>query len=256
MISAQIKCINQRVESIVCAPSFRLPFKYQYRILVKVQSLLEAHCFDFGNEKIPNMMEQQSWYDAESIELTRWMQAYTDNVKYLSLGDRKVLPSKFPVKVLDGLAKLRLSTVQRISIDMAEIFEILQAAIKFVSLLNGSERAARISEIKQKLHSTRKELNQQQNVLKEKLIDELTLVALRRAELDETETKVIEATKKLGESQRTETFHALGNTFLDITIDCKFCGQMQAGMIEEAKEEEGTQNGKKISTSAVKGICP
>ena len=256
MISAQIKSISQRVDSIVCAPSIRLPFKYQHRILVKVQSLLETCCFDFGNEKTPHLMNQQNWHDAESIELARWIQAYTDNMNNLSLGDRKILPSKFPVKIHDGLAKLRRSTVQRISIDMAEMFGIFEAAVEFARLLNGSKGAARILEIKQNFQSTRNELDQQQNVLKEKLITELTLVARQRTELDERETKAIEATQKLGELQRTEAFHALGNSFLDVTIDCNLSAPMQAVMAKEAKGEEGILNGKKTSSSAIRDICP
>ena len=115
-----------------------LPFRTQHRILVLVQSLLEECCLDFGEAWVPKLMEAQNWHEAESIELTKFVQRFSKYAKSLPKGALKPVRDKSAAEVLFATSKLRHSAVHRLSTSASGIMSMLTAAIDFAEILNDS----------------------------------------------------------------------------------------------------------------------
>lgn len=52
--------------------SVYLPFRTQHRLLVKVQTILEQACFEFGQCSMPDVLQTHRWECPESCELNLW----------------------------------------------------------------------------------------------------------------------------------------------------------------------------------------
>ena len=181
-----------------------LPFKTQHRILVLVQSLLEECCLEFGNTWVPDLMEAQKWYEAESIELNKWNHRFSKHAKSLPPSAMKSIAGKSTAEILFGTSNIRHSAVHRLRTSAAGILNMLSAAITFAEALNDSKRAQRVTEIKRQLEASVEEIVQHQNLLERKLTGQLEDLARRRAELDELERSAIKEMLETDQEQRTE----------------------------------------------------
>ena len=188
-----------------------LPFKTQHRTLVLVQSLLEECCLEFGNTWVPDLMEAQKWYEAESIELNKWNHRFSKYAKSLPPAAMKSIAGKTTAEVLFGTSIIRHSAVHRLRTSAASTLNMLSAAITFTETLNDSKRAERVTKIKRQLEASVEEIVQRQNLLERKLTDQLEDIARRRAELDELERSSIKEMLEADKEQRTEIGSAFEN---------------------------------------------
>ena len=181
-----------------------LPFKTQHRTLVLVQSLLEECCLGFGNTWVPDLMEAQKWYEAESIELNEWNNRFPKYAESLPPSAMKSIAGKTTAEILFGTSIIRHSAVHRLRTSAAGTLNMLGAAITFAEALNDSKRAERVTKIKRQLEASVEEIVQHQNLLERKLTHQLEDIARRRAELDELEKSSIEKMLATDQEQRTE----------------------------------------------------
>ena len=209
--------------------------------------MLEARCFKFGNEIFPDLMKQRKWLDAESVELARWIRVYEEIYK--------LLPPN-TIDMLEEMTRLCLIVVNRISIDMAETLDILEAAVKFAEMIKGSEEAATILEMKKKLQRSRETIDQQQGVLKYELLEELVAIKRQKSILRKKEDKVIREMQELDEKQQAQVFRVLAEDLLENKVICTSCAQTQAVIMRNSKLEEGAVNAQSLDSSSTKGIHP
>ena len=218
-----------------------LPFKTQHRILVLVQSLLEECCLDFGNTWVPDLMEAQKWYEAESIELNKWNNKFSRYAKSLPPSAMKSITGKTTAEILFGTSNIRHSAVHRLRTSAAGILNMLSAAITFAEAFNDSKRAERVTEIKRQLEASVEEIVQHQNLLERKLTGQLEDLARRRAELDELERSAIKEMLETDREQRTEIGSAFESFLVgseQVSNPCA-CGYTRSFGTPKAESEAG-----------------
>lgn len=169
-----------------------LPFRAQHQVLTLVQSVLEACCYDFGNAWVPELMEAQKWEEAESIELTRWVQKFSKHTKNVPLSATQEIPGKSLTQVLFETSSVRHSAVHRLRTSAAGIIKMLDAAVAFTDALRDTETTTYIARIRQNLAVNIENIVQHQTLLERKLSDELKDIARRRAELDDLEKLAVQ----------------------------------------------------------------
>jgi hypothetical protein len=169
-----------------------LPFRTQHQILTMVQSMLEGCCFDFGNSYVPELMEAQKWDEAESVELTQWIQRFSKHAKNLPPPATRAVAGKGLMEALFATSNLRHSAVHRLRTSAAGILKMVDAAVIFAQALKDATRATAIENIKDQLSVVIEDIEQHQTLLERKLSDQLEDLARRRAEIDELERQAVE----------------------------------------------------------------
>ncbi|KAF7502183.1 hypothetical protein GJ744_006763 [Endocarpon pusillum] len=162
-----------------------LPFRAQHQVLALVQSILEECCFDFGNSWIPELMKENNWEEAESIELTQWINRFSKHADSLPQVATKAPSGKGLKEVLSATSTVRNSAVHRLRTSATEILEMLDDAVAFTEALNDIEKATRIEKVKSEFRVIIDDVVEYQTLLACKLSNQLKDLARRRAEIDE-----------------------------------------------------------------------
>ena len=219
---------------------FYLSYRIQHKILVTTQSYLEARCFEFGHTKVPDLMKQRNWHDAESVELTQWIKAYMQLRKRLSPEIRKHLPKRFSAKIRNATADLCRLVIQRVSVEITDLIYILEAAVDLVNSLNDSDAAAEMMAIKDKIQSSEEDMRRQQVELKDELANELKCIMRQRNELKEKEREAFVKIQALEKSRRSDIIKRLEQALSENTEQCVSNAQTLIVLADEAKEWKGT----------------
>ncbi|TLD37085.1 hypothetical protein E2P81_ATG03897 [Venturia nashicola] len=140
-----------------------LPFPTQHRILARVQAMLEAACYNFGRQVIPDIMKNEGWDSPETIELSYCACAFKDNEDKFDAIKIKELGKPF-TEVLDLIVHLRHTVVHRLPVTAARTEQFLSAA-EHLSPVRHSEKVSATAAQQAELDRLGKEAGQ--DMLKE-----------------------------------------------------------------------------------------
>lgn len=161
-----------------------LPYRTQHRVLNKIQALLEESCFEFGKKWLSQIIAREGWEGPESGELTKWTMHLKKHIKHIPIPASCQIAGIDWERVFSGCRQLRHTAVHRLRITAKGILSLLDDANDLTKMLNDIERSSRIETVKDRLQSSIDDMVRNKHLLEEKLIDELQVIAKRRAELD------------------------------------------------------------------------
>lgn len=165
-----------------------LPLRTQHYLLVKVQTLLERACFDFGQQHMQSILQRHQWDCPEAAELNLWAAEFLNSQKLFA--KRKDVGKPLE-ELFRSVADIRHSAVHRIRISAKGIERFILDAESLAILLDDSERLRSLSELRRDTQSTIEELECNKHVLGAKLDEHLKKIAAERAELDRLEEGAI-----------------------------------------------------------------
>ncbi|KAF7548115.1 hypothetical protein G7Z17_g7260 [Cylindrodendrum hubeiense] len=170
-----------------------LPFKAQHKLMVEVQKRLEHLCYAFGQMTMKETLERRGWDCAESAELNDWMDEFLQNrTIFVDMGaDYESLE-----KLFQSVAEIRHTTVLRKRIDSKGIRKFMLDAQDLAELLNVKEHLTIISNLQLTIRVSLLELEENKGQLQSQLNDKLSVIAEKRARLDQVEKAAIAELRK------------------------------------------------------------
>jgi hypothetical protein len=190
-----------------------LPFRTQHRLLVKLQTILEQACFEFGQRNLPDVLKRHRWDCPESCELNLWAAEF--------LGHQSAFSEKGPsigkpfADLFRSVAAIRHTAVHRIRLRARGIEQFLLDSERLVMLLKSEESLKAVTKLRRDTQTAIEELEHNKHVLISKLEDSLKRIAAQRAELDRLEEVVVaDMAKEDGE------YEAFTGTNLEQGIEC------------------------------------
>ncbi|KAI4169187.1 MAG: hypothetical protein LQ348_007330 [Seirophora lacunosa] len=239
-------------DSITAYPGpIHLLFKTQHHLLVKVQTLLEECCFNFGKIWVPIEMEILGWHEAEAVELTQWTERF--------LGSIQPSPPPSAMKPITGTSmpevvrqtsRLRHAAVHRLPASPAKLVEMLGAAVSLAEALDGSEQAQKLARIKEQAENCMQEITQHQSLLERKLADQLEDLSRRRAELDELERLYKAEVAASSRKKRTEVGSTLEAVFNGCHLVCPISGCIHERCMDRQEKEVEMEGNQKPDSTA------
>lgn len=177
-----------------------LPLRTQHRVLVKVQTILEQACFDFGQQNMPDVLEKHGWDCAESAELNLWAAEFLECRSQFE--DREGATGKPLEKLFRSVADIRHSAVHRIRVSARGLEQFILDAESLATLLGDEVCLGSLRRLRRDTQLATEELERNKHVLTSQLEESLKKIAAQRAELDRLEKAAIaEVLREDGEYQ-------------------------------------------------------
>lgn len=184
----------QTASNVIHKPSLYpiyIPFKIQYLVLSRAQSLLEECCYNFTVQWLPDLLEQRHWDCPEAIELNKWTHIMAKRLGKLPSQAFARDSNASLTQMLMSINKLRHSAVHRLPTTAKGISEMIGSATRFANALRDSTRGQQLDELHRELEGKIRALELNKNFLETKLEGELQDIAKQRRELDEKEKEAV-----------------------------------------------------------------
>lgn len=177
-----------------------LPLRTQHGVLVKVQTILEQACFDFGQQNMPDVLEKHGWDCAESAELNLWATEFLNHRSQFD--DREGDAGKPLEKLFRSVADIRHSAVHRIRVSARGMEQFILDAESLATLLEDGVCLRLLRRLRRDTQLAIEELERNKHVLTSQLGETFKKIAAQRAELDRLEKAAIaEMVREDGEYQ-------------------------------------------------------
>lgn len=127
-------------------PALRLypPSRTQHKLLVQLQSVLEAACYEFGKRTMPDTLRRHGWDSAESLELNRC----TRVIQQWQFSD--VCPTNKPRdELFRSISNIRHTAVHRLRVSVDAIEQFFTDAETLLLLLGDDLRRSEIAMLRQ-----------------------------------------------------------------------------------------------------------
>lgn len=183
-----------------------LPFPSQHKLLVKVQTLLEAACYRFASIRLRNLLEAERWGCAESIELNIWSKSFRSTRDEFTADKLKEIGKPLP-DLLDAIAHLRHTAVHRIPISANRVIQFMVDAESLAKLLEDDACAKLLFHLRMATEVTIDELRRNKDLLELVMTENLKKFAIQRAELKRLEREAVES--MLREDSQFQKFSSL-----------------------------------------------
>jgi hypothetical protein len=165
-----------------------LSLQTQHHLLVKIQTILEQACFEFGQQAMPDILEKNEWDCPESGELNIWTAEF---LKRQGAFDKKRDVGKPLEKLFRSVADIRHAAVHRIRVSARGIEQFMLDAESLATLLGHVMSLAQLSKLRRETQMVIEELERNKHVLSSKLGETLESIAAQRVKLDHLEKAAI-----------------------------------------------------------------
>jgi predicted outer membrane protein len=158
-----------------------LPFSAQHRLMTHLQHRLEAICFSFGQQHMPEKLRAEGWDCPEAVELNVWTMEFRS---------ARCFKDRLPKAtqrwaLLSSVANIRNYAVSRTRIDSAELEKVLVSAAELAIVLG--EEGAMFEKLREEVISTNKWLGEETDQLQKRLDAKLNVFEAARAKVDALE---------------------------------------------------------------------
>ncbi|KAJ6439200.1 protein kinase domain-containing protein [Purpureocillium lavendulum] len=165
-----------------------LPFKNQHHLLVHLQQVLEAACYDFGRREMPEILQRRGWDCAEAVELNRWTEEFGKMHIHIPANERIKKPLD---QLFRSVANIRHTAVHRIRVSAKGTEQFLVDAEALAILLGDVKHVEKMSKMRRETQAAMEELQRNKQFLRSRLEDMLKGLAAQRAELKRLEDNAI-----------------------------------------------------------------
>lgn len=166
-----------------------LPFATGHRILTKTQFILEAACFRFALETIPEVLAKRGWDCAEATELNVIIRQLLNHKTSLQKLEAAAGPDLG--MLTRSMTKLRHATVHRGRLTAKVLEQFLADAETFATKLDDKEAISALSRSRGGVQKNIVEMENNKSMLETKLRKTLDDIAAQRAELDRLEKAAV-----------------------------------------------------------------
>jgi hypothetical protein len=161
----------------------------QHLLLVKVQSILEQACFEFGQQVMPDILKKYGWDCPEAAELNRWTMEFLQ--RQGQFGDKERNMKKPLEKLFRSVSAIRHTAVHRIRVSAKHTEQFILDAEALLTLLESEKHLKLLTKLRQDTQLAIEELERNKHVLGIKLEETLKGIAFQRSELDRIEKACI-----------------------------------------------------------------
>ncbi|POR32466.1 Uncharacterized protein TPAR_07338 [Tolypocladium paradoxum] len=190
--SEQAKHDSSKVPSLF--PTY-LPRKAQHLLLVHLQKVLEQACFDFGKQNFPEILTENKWDCAESVELNRWTELLASRPEFSGPENRQLF-SRPPIELFTSVAGIRHAAVGRHNLTAVDLQERLANAVDLLSLLKDTPRVTELRKLQRDMQMTVKKLQRCKRILANIMEETVREAASKREEADRMEQQATDVMKK------------------------------------------------------------
>lgn len=198
-----------------------LPFWYQHRIMVRVQTTLEKACFNFALEKLGDILQENTWDCAEAVELNKWSKTLLEYQHKLDQKNPKDVQKLLP-DLLTSINQIRHAAVHRLRLPARSTLNLITDAEALAKLLQDDDGLEMISTIRQQISVTIKDLEENKRLLDSRLTGIKKEFAEKRIQLAREEAALLESAKE--ESRKRDFF---SNANPDDTLDALIAAQVR-----------------------------
>ena len=161
----------------------------RHKLLVHLQGILEAACYNFGKRTLPEVLRERDWDCAEAVELNRWMMDVLNK-------RRDILPPVESIKkplgdLFRSIANIRHTAVHRIPVNVKGIEQFLLDAETLAVIIEESECAEKIAKLRRETQVIIEELQRNKIFLHSRLDETLRGLASQREMLKRLEEMAI-----------------------------------------------------------------
>ncbi|USP80753.1 anion exchange family protein [Curvularia clavata] len=212
-IKSQPQILPETPQLTTSPDSICLPFWYQHRIMVQIQTILEKACFNFALRKLGEIVQANAWECAEAIELNRWPQILFENQDKL---DRKPLEDmeKSVPDILTSIRQIRHTAVHRLRLPARSALDLVSDAEVFAKLLQDNASTGMISTIRQHISVAVEDMEEAKRSLELKISEIEKDYAEKRIQLANEEAAMLASAMK--ENKENDFF---ANANPDDTLD-------------------------------------
>ncbi|KND86778.1 hypothetical protein TOPH_08582 [Tolypocladium ophioglossoides CBS 100239] len=172
-----------------------LPRKAQHFLLVHLQKVLEQACFDFGKQTFPEILAENKWECAESVELNRWTELLASRHEFFG-PESKLLSFRWPTELFTSVASIRHAAVERHNVTAADLQERIATAADLLSLLKDAPRVTELRKLQRSVQATIDKLQRNKRILTKNMKVTVRDAASKREEADRMEQQAAEHMKK------------------------------------------------------------
>ncbi|RDA83233.1 hypothetical protein CP532_5794 [Ophiocordyceps camponoti-leonardi (nom. inval.)] len=159
-----------------------LPIPAQHQLLTYLQQTLEAACFDFCKRTMPDVLEQNKWEYAESVELHRWMDEFQRRKSRFPEPNRTTARPLRQIFV--NAADIRHICVHRQPVETWRINDFLSSAEALLSLLGDMVRGDRVAKLRRRIHTVTEEVESSKRASLLETENIMRRIASQRMELE------------------------------------------------------------------------
>ncbi|KAL6913831.1 hypothetical protein ACHAP8_001771 [Fusarium lateritium] len=189
------------------------PFNTQHLILKRMQAILEHACFDFAKENMPDILTTRQWDCPAAGELNIWVWQLRKRLEGLK---RRACSKGVEVSLnslLDSISDIRHFAVHRQPINGDHLALLSSHAVVFCTILEvpDTDALSTLQTVRDSVKTRLAELSHSKHDIYSKLDTTLEGIAVRRAELDILEQKIIQEAHDKFESHRTIAWNQVGH---------------------------------------------
>lgn len=196
-----------------------LPFWYQHRIMVQVQTTLEKACFNFASNNLEGVVQSNAWTCAEAIELNRWPKILLEHQNKLDQKSQECGGNSLP-DILTSIGQIRHAAVHRLPLPAKTALGLITDAEALAKILQDNASLEMISTMRQMISIATEDLEKTKNSLALRLGEIEKEYVEKRIQLAREEAALIEFAKK--ESEENSFF---ANVCSDDTLDTLITAQ-------------------------------
>lgn len=182
------------IQSSVSVPSLfpaYIPFPTQLQLLRKLQEILEQSCYKFAQLAVPELLQQNEWDCAESVELNIWSQVFSSNQEKLPFQGLEELGKPFS-DILDSVAQLRHTAVHRIHVTMTRLLQFCLDGESLLQLMQDNIARDQVATLRRNTQQVQYDINENKQFLEARISQTMHSFAAQKAEIERLERAAIE----------------------------------------------------------------
>ncbi|KAJ4179166.1 hypothetical protein NW755_012634 [Fusarium falciforme] len=209
-----------------------LPFSTNHLILCRVQAILEYACFQFAEERMPDILENRRWHCPKAGELNLWVAEFRKQIGTFMSNINN--PEGHDISACFHLAtRIRHIAVHRELVETPFLETLIKNALALCKMLGDAQALTQMGSIWECAKVQIKELESLRHEIVVELENSLDEIAARRAELDRLEeTSIAEAHLRL------ELHHNMASDALERVLLDRDMVLFAAGKVEIEKEQD------------------
>ncbi|KAK0302381.1 hypothetical protein LTR82_017887 [Friedmanniomyces endolithicus] len=145
-----------------------LPLRTQHKLLTEVQTILEGACYDFGQKRMQETLQEKGWDCPESVELNIWPNELRRHKQKLVPEDLEGIGKSFD-DLLDSSCHLRHTAVHRLRVTAARVEQFMSDAEVLCRLMQDEQSAETVARMRRKMQACVEEIKRNKDLLESRL---------------------------------------------------------------------------------------
>ncbi|KAK1807667.1 hypothetical protein LTR12_017985 [Friedmanniomyces endolithicus] len=138
------------------------------KLATKVQTILEGACYDFGQKRMQETLQEKGWDCPESVELNTWSNELRRHKQKFVPEDLEGIGKSFD-DLLDSSCHLRHTAVHRLRVTAARVEQFMSDAEVLCRLMQDEQSAETVARMRCKMQACVEEIKRNKDLLESRL---------------------------------------------------------------------------------------